>query len=141
LTLGLNFNVKVRPLALGVHPSASHGCIRPSSPGRASASTARIWVIWRNPAAGLVVDNCATPTRSTTAGELFARGSARCPHELPSTVRAATTHANNRLRTRRNGIRYFLFIGGSSTQLPQIPVGFMLVAFFTILIFIVVSNA
>ena len=35
---------------------------------------------------------------------------------------------------------YFLFIGGSSTHATQNPVGLTLVAFFTILIFIVVSN-
>ena len=35
---------------------------------------------------------------------------------------------------------YFLFIGGSSTQLMQNPLGLTLVAFFTILIFIVVPN-
>ena len=33
-----------------------------------------------------------------------------------------------------------MFIGGSSTQLMQNPLGLTLVAFFTILIFIVVPN-
>jgi hypothetical protein len=33
-----------------------------------------------------------------------------------------------------------LFIGGSSIQIPQYALGFMLVAFFTILIFILVSK-
>ena len=36
---------------------------------------------------------------------------------------------------------YFLFITGSSTHAAQNPLGFMLDAFFTILIFIVVSYA
>jgi hypothetical protein len=34
---------------------------------------------------------------------------------------------------------YFLFIGGSSIHSPQYALGFMLVAFLTILIFIIVS--
>jgi hypothetical protein len=33
--------------------------------------------------------------------------------------------------------RYFLFIGGSSTKLPHMPLGLAWLAFFTILIFIV----
>ena len=36
---------------------------------------------------------------------------------------------------------YFLFIGGSSTYAAQNPLGLALVAFFTILIFILVSYA
>jgi hypothetical protein len=35
---------------------------------------------------------------------------------------------------------YFLFIGGSSTQLAQYPLGFLLDAFLTTLIFIVISR-
>ena len=38
-------------------------------------------------------------------------------------------------------IRYFLFIPGSSTNMPQKPLGFTFEAFFTILIFIVSSYA
>ena len=38
------------------------------------------------------------------------------------------------------GIDYFLFIGGSSIHIPQYALGFMLVAFLTILIFIIVLS-
>ena len=37
-------------------------------------------------------------------------------------------------------IDYFLFIGGSSSHIPQYALGFMLVAFLTILIFIIVLS-
>ena len=38
-------------------------------------------------------------------------------------------------------IRYFLFIGGSSMKLTHIPLGFTWAAFFTIVIFILISYA
>jgi len=36
-------------------------------------------------------------------------------------------------------VLYFLFIGGSSTKLPQIPLGLRFVAFLMMVIFIVLS--
>ena len=38
-------------------------------------------------------------------------------------------------------MNYFLFIGGSSTKLAQNPLGFTCAAFFTIVIFILLSYA
>jgi hypothetical protein len=46
-----------------------------------------------------------------------------------------------RFEKRRSSIVYFLFIGGSSTNIPHIPLGRTLLAFLTILIFIVLSYA
>ena len=37
------------------------------------------------------------------------------------------------------GSTYFLFIGGSSMKLPHMPLGLALLAFFTILIFMLIS--
>ena len=59
---------------------------------------------------------------------------------------AASVAINDRMppsRTsrRRSDIRHFFIIGGSSTQRLQNPLGFLLVAFFTTVTFIVVSYA
>jgi hypothetical protein len=93
----------------------------------------------------LVADNWATPIRSTVEGEFPAVGSTRPPQDPPVADSTASTAVvlNSRIqswrRRRPRVIRYFLFNAGSSTQLAQNPLGFMLDAFFTILIFIVVS--
>ena len=90
------------------------------------------------PPAGFVAENWATPTRSARGDEPSVPGSPCRWQDPPATATAAQLLANNK-RERPTSMSHFLFIGGSSTQLPQIPVGFMLVPFLTILIFIVIS--
>src|SRR5438067_4075814 len=145
LTFERKWTVNVRPSLLEVKLSANHGCIRPSSPARTKLSTDRIWLSWRSPLIWLVAANCATPTRNVDVEEPAEfRASARQanPAAIPTTTAMAIRTPRNARRPPRNAeIIYFLFIGGSSTQLAQKPVGLTLVAFFTILIFMGVSYA
>jgi hypothetical protein len=58
---------------------------------------------------------------------------------IAATAATAATASSGENRRRHRRIRHFLFIEGSSTHIPQYALGFMLVAFFTILIFILAS--
>ena len=96
---------------------------------------------------GVFADSWPKPTRSVAEDDAFVPGSARW--QDPETVTTATTEvlkAARAIRPRKCSARpsvihllYFLFIGGSSMKLTQNPLGLTLVAFFTILIFILIS--
>jgi len=141
---GRSFAVRDRPSVADVQLSAIDGIIRPSSPVRTSPSTVWSWLTWRMPESGFVADAWPIPIRRTAVDDVLARDvSPR--HETISvttdikTVVTLMVRAGGCPRMTSIPLLYFLFIGGSSMKLPQIPVGFIWVAFLRILIFIVLS--
>jgi hypothetical protein len=93
---------------------------------------------------GFVADTFVHPTRNTLGVGAVASSAPWGPHDpiTKGIAVAATTfirRALGRRAPRSRSIDYFLFIGGSSTKLAQNPLGLTLEAFFTILIFIVIS--
>jgi hypothetical protein len=97
------------------------------------------------PESGFVADAWPIPIRRTAGGDVLARDvsprheTISVTTDIKTVVTANVVRAGRCPRMTSIPLLYFLFIGGSSTKLPQIPAGFIWVAFFTILIFIVLS--
>jgi hypothetical protein len=142
---GRSFAVRDRPSAADAQLSAIDGTIRPSSAVRTRPSATRSPLTWRTPESGFVVGNWPNPILRTAGDDVLARDvsprhdTISVTTDIKTVVTANVVRAGGCPRMTSIQLLYFLFIGGSSTKLPQIPAGFIWVAFFTILIFIVLS--
>src|SRR6185436_2225536 len=126
---GRSLMVSDRPSGPVVHPSASEGSMRPSSPVRASPSNDSNWLICRRPIAGLGEETWLHPIRSSAGdpGAEDAERSLQAPVAVAiaaAITMTAVTSLPGQHPPRAWVMNYFLFIGGSSTKLTHIPLGF-----------------